>query len=87
MVSRAPAAFAPQVRDTERRLDYLFDHLNNEELVMPDTIERLSEIADAIQARDHATAARLQLDLQREKTSECGNWAVSYNTIFNSKRF
>jgi protein transport protein SEC31 len=64
------------VRDTEKRLNLLFDHLNNEELVQPATIEQLSQLADAIQAKDYTTAQRLQLEIQRDKTEECGNWMV-----------
>jgi protein transport protein SEC31 len=77
VASKAPASFAQQVKDTQKRLNILFDHLNNEELVKPDTIERLSELAEALQSKDYDVATRLQVDIQREKTDECGNWMVS----------
>lgn len=77
VASKAPASFAAQVKDTQKRLNILFDHLNNEELVKPDTIQRLSELAEALQGKDYDTASRLQVDIQREKTEECGNWMVS----------
>lgn len=77
VASKAPASFAPQVKDTQKRLNLLFDHLNNEELVRPDTIGQLSELAEALQARDYDSAHRLQVDIQKEKTEECGNWMVS----------
>ena len=76
VASKAPASFAQQVKDTQKRLNILFDHLNNEELVKPDTIERLSELAEALQAKNYDVATRLQVDIQREKTDECGNWMV-----------
>lgn len=76
VASKAPASFAAQVKDTQKRLNILFDHLNNEELVKPDTIQRLSELADALQAKNYDVASRLQVDIQREKTEECGNWMV-----------
>ena len=76
IAAKAPATFAPQVKDTQKRLDLLFDHLNNEELVQPATIDQLTQLADAIQGRDYATAQRLQLEIQRDKTEECGNWMV-----------
>ena len=78
VASKAPASFAAQVKDTQKRLNILFDHLNNEELVKPDTIQKLNELAEALQARDYDVAARLQVDIQREKTEECGNWMVSF---------
>lgn len=76
IAAKAPATFAPQVKDTQKRLDLLFDHLNNEELVQPATIDQLTQLADAIQGRDYATAQKLQLEIQRDKTEECGNWMV-----------
>jgi protein transport protein SEC31 len=51
--------------------------LNNEELIKPDTIERLNELAEALASKNYDAAARLQVDIQREKTEECGNWMVS----------
>lgn len=74
----APTTFAAQVKDTQKRLNILFDHLNNEELLKPDTIAKLSELAEALQARDFDSASRMQVEIQREKTDECGNWMVSF---------
>jgi protein transport protein SEC31 len=76
VASKAPASFAQQVKDTQKRLNILFDHLNNEELVKPDTIARLNELAEALQSKNYDVAARLQVDIQRERTDECGNWMV-----------
>lgn len=77
VASKAPPSFSAQVKDTQKRLNILFDHLNNEELVKPDTIQQLSELADALQSKDYDTAHKLQVDIQRDKTEECGNWMVS----------
>lgn len=77
VAAKAPATFAPQVKDTQKRLNILFDHLNNEELVQPETIGQLTQLAQAIQSKDYATAQRFQVEIQRDKTEECGNWMVS----------
>ena len=77
VASKAPASFAPQVKDTQKRLGLLFDDLNNQLLVKPDTIEDLSRLAAALEARDYDTAHKLQVEIQRDKTEECGNWMVS----------
>jgi protein transport protein SEC31 len=76
VASKAPATYAAQVKDTQKRLNILFDHLNNEELVSPDTISKLSELAEALQSRNYDAASKMQVDIQREKTDECGNWMV-----------
>lgn len=77
VASKAPQNFAPQVKDTQKRLGLLFDHLNNEELVKPETIAQLAQLAEALEARDYAEAHRLQTDIHASKPEECGNWMVS----------
>lgn len=74
--SRAPASFKAQVNDTERRLGILFDHLNNEDLLKPNTIETMTELARALQSKDYDTAHTIHLDILTNKTDECGNWMV-----------
>lgn len=76
VTGKAPASFAPQVKDTQKRLGLLYDHLNNEELVRPDTIEQLTQLAQAIESKNFAEAQRLQIEIQTAKTDECGNWMV-----------
>jgi protein transport protein SEC31 len=77
VASKAPASFAPQVKDTQKRLGLLFDDLNNQSLIKPDTIGQLSELAEALDARNYDGAQKLQVEIQRDKTEECGNWMVS----------
>ncbi|KAM7188027.1 protein transport protein SEC31 [Rhypophila sp. PSN 637] len=77
VASKAPASFAPQVKDTQKRLGLLFDHLNNEELVKPDTIDELTALARALADRDYLVASRIQVEIQKNKTDECGQWMVS----------
>jgi protein transport protein SEC31 len=77
VTSKAPASFAPQVKDTQKRLGLLFDHLNNSELVKPDTVEQLTNLALALEGKDYPEAQRLQVEIHENKTDECGNWMVS----------
>lgn len=75
--SRAPSSFKAQVEDAERRLNILFDHLNNEDLLKPTTVADMAELARAIQARDYETAKTIHIDIMTNRTEECGNWMVS----------
>lgn len=77
VASKAPASFATHVKDTQKRLNLLFDDLNNQGMVKPDTIEQLSRLADALEARDYEGAHKLQVEIQKEKTDECREWMVS----------
>ena len=74
--ARAPPTFKAHVNDAEKRLNILFDHLNNEDLLKRDTIESMSELAHALQARDYEQAQAIHIDILTNKTDECGNWMV-----------
>lgn len=86
VAAKAPATFAPQVKDTQKRLNLLFDHLNNEELVQPETIEELTKLAQAIQGKDYGTAQQIQVSIQTNKTEECGNWMVGVKRLISMSK-
>ncbi|RKU43871.1 protein transport protein S31 [Coniochaeta pulveracea] len=86
VASKAPASFAPQVRDTQKRLGLLFDDLNNQLLVKPDTVEQLTQLAEALEARNYDAAHKLQVDIQREKTEQCGNWMVGVKRLIGMSK-
>ena len=75
---RAPAPYKPQVMDTEKRLNILFDHLNNEDLLKPDTISEMNELAQALQARRYDEAQAIFTDILTNKTDEGSNWMVCH---------
>lgn len=74
--ARAPTSFKAQVNDTEKRLNILFDHLNSEDLLKPDTVGSMAELAGALQARNYDAAQAIHLDILTNKTEECGQWMV-----------
>lgn len=74
------------MNDTRKRLDILFDHLNNEDLLKPDTVAQVVEIANAIQSRDWARAAEIQMDVNVNKVEECGNWMVGVKRLIGMGR-
>ena len=83
--SRAPSSFKAQVNDTEKRLNILFDHLNNEDLLKADTIASMVVLAQAIQSKDFEQAQAIHVEIMTNKTDECGNWMVSQYTEVQSK--
>ena len=74
--SKTPQTVKPQVLDTEKRLNILFDHLNNEDLLKPDTVDEMNELAKSIEARQHDQAQALFTDVLTNKTDEGSNWMV-----------
>lgn len=79
--ARAPSNFKAQAEDAERRLNILFDHLNNEDLLKPNTVEDMANLARAIQNRDYETARSIHVDIMTHRTEECGNWMVSSSQL------
>uniref|UniRef100_Q5S580 Protein transport protein SEC31 n=1 Tax=Ajellomyces capsulatus TaxID=5037 RepID=SEC31_AJECA len=84
--ARAPTSFKAQVNDAERRLNILFDHLNNEDLLKPATVESMAELARALQARDYETAQSIHLDIFTNRNDECGNWMVGVKRLIGMSR-
>jgi protein transport protein SEC31 len=84
--SRAPSSFKAQVEDAERRLNILFDHLNNEDLLKSNTVADMAELARAIQARDYETAKTIHIDIMTNRTEECGNWMVGVKRLISMSR-
>lgn len=78
---RAPSSFRPQVEDADRRLNILFDHLNNDDLLKPNTMADMVELSRAIQMRDYETAKNIHLDIMMNRTDECGQWMVSVDSL------
>lgn len=75
--AKAPASFKTQVTDTEKRINILFDHLNNEDLLQPNTVQDMVELAQAIRSKNFEQAQIIHLDLFQNRTDQCGNWMVS----------
>lgn len=84
--ARAPSSFRPQVNDTEKRLNILFDHLNNEELIKPSTITQIVELSQAIESKNFDRAAEIQVDVHRNKIEECGDWMVGVKRLIGMGR-
>ncbi|KAJ5089751.1 Steroid receptor RNA activator-protein/coat protein complex II Sec31 [Penicillium argentinense] len=84
--ARAPSSFKAQVDDAERRLSILFDHLNNEDLLKPNTVEDMANLARAIQGRDYETARAVHVDIMTNRTDECGNWMVGVKRLISMSK-
>jgi protein transport protein SEC31 len=64
------------VDDTERRLNILFDGLNND-TVPKHALDQMSQIAKAMSARDANAALAIHVDLLTTATGDMTAWAVS----------
>ncbi|KAF2141344.1 uncharacterized protein K452DRAFT_251210 [Aplosporella prunicola CBS 121167] len=84
--SKAPQNFMPQVLDTEKRLNILFDHLNNEDLLKPDTVVAMVGLSQHLQNRSYEEAQALFTDLMKNKNDEGSNWMVGVKRLIQMSR-
>ncbi|KAJ4335473.1 protein transport protein S31 [Didymella glomerata] len=78
--AKAPEKFKAHVIDTEKRLNILFDHLNNDD-VKPDTVQQLNDLANNIQARNYDQAGVIFSDIMTNKTDEGSDWIVGIKRL------
>lgn len=79
--AKAPAQYKQHVIDTEKRLNILFDHLNNEDLLKPDTIKEMDTLADYLISRRHDEALTLFTEIITNKPDEGSNWMVGVKRL------
>ncbi|CAG8490660.1 13439_t:CDS:10 [Cetraspora pellucida] len=68
--------------DTEKRLNVLFDALNNEE-ISPSVIESLLTLVRDLESRNFPNAINIQVQLMTTKMEECGKWIVGIKQLIN----
>ena len=62
----------------EKRINILFDHLNNEDLLRPDTVQQMVQIAQLVQQKDFDQAQARFNEMQQAKLETEGTlWMVS----------
>ena len=62
----------------DKRINILFDHLNNEELLKPDTVGQMVEISRAVASKEWDRAQALFTEMQSAKLDTEGTlWMVS----------
>lgn len=72
----------------DKRINILFDHLNNEELLKPDTVGQMVEISRAVASKEWDRAQALFTEMQSAKLDTEGTlWMVSRNLFWSSNHF
>lgn len=78
--SKMPEKYHKQVADTEKRLNILFEHLNNEEL-SGEITGKLVSVVNSVQSGDYAQAGALQSQVALDHPTECGQWMVGLKRL------
>ncbi|KAG4305982.1 hypothetical protein PORY_000892 [Pneumocystis oryctolagi] len=77
----APSGFTRQIQDTERRLNILFDHLNNNTGLSKDLLDEMKILVNAMLAKDYQVALNIHVNLVVTKTEECGHWMIGVKRL------
>lgn len=78
--SGIPEQYTKQFLDAGKRLDILYDHLNNQEL-SAGSIDLLGQISAALQGKDFGNAMNLHLQLMTSHSDETGHWALGVKKL------
>ncbi|CAN6658780.1 protein transport protein Sec31p [Trichomonascus vanleenenianus] len=81
-----PQQYQRQMKDAERRLNMLYDHLNNEDLLSDETIEEMLRLVEAVSQQDYAMASALQVDIMTTRSEECGKWMIGVKRLIDTAR-
>lgn len=76
-----PEKYKMHLRDLEKRLSILFDHLNNDDLITDGAANLLQKIGDALEARDNAVATAAYSELVSTHSDELGNWHIGVKRL------
>jgi protein transport protein SEC31 len=79
--TKAPAQYKQHIADTEKRLNILFDHLNNEDMLKPDTIQEMNNFANALQAKEYDSTLAIITNIMTTKSDEGSNWMVGVKRL------
>ena len=84
--SVAPQQYMPRVEDMEKRINILFDHLNNEDLLSEETVGQMVEICNVVQGREWDRAQALFKEMQAAKLESEGTlWMVSSSSYLTAE--
>lgn len=82
----APQAFKAQVDDMDKRINILFDHLNNEDLLQPDTVQQMVQISQFVAEKQWDQAQASFAEMQSAKLDTEGtHWMVSLMLVARAK--
>ncbi|BFZ58288.1 protein transport protein S31 [Savitreella phatthalungensis] len=76
----APEKYRRPLNDSARRLETLFDALNNR-LLSASTLERLRQLSAHVAAKDYGPAYKINMELTASAIEECRDWITGVKTL------
>jgi protein transport protein SEC31 len=66
--------------DAEKKLNVLFDMLNNEELSAP-VVDQMLLLAQALQSKNYNSAYQIHFELHSTRTNEVSSWMTGVKRL------
>ena len=78
----SPPQYKPKVDDMEKRINILFDHLNNDDLGSAETVPQILEVSRAVEAKDWERAQGVfrEMEVKGVEGEEGRIWMVSFDS-------
>ncbi|KAF9949512.1 protein transport protein S31 [Modicella reniformis] len=76
----ATAAAKRPLDDAEKKLNVLFDMLNNEEVSGP-VLDQMLQLAQALQVKNYNSAYQIHLELHSTRTDEVSGWMTGVKRL------
>ena len=76
-----PSEYTKQLKDCNKRLKILFQHLENQDLVKPDTINKLNKLIAFMKEKKYSDAMDVHIDIATNNAQEGGNWLTGIKRL------
>ena len=76
-----PKEYTKQLKDCEKRLKILFDHLEKQDLLTQPTIEKLKELVTCLKEKKYSEAMQIHVDIATNHAAEGGNWLTGVKRL------
>lgn len=76
-----PKEYSKQIKDCDKRLNILFNHLARQDLLTPPTIDKLKKIVDQLKTKDYGSAMQVFVDISTNNATEAGNWLTGIKRL------
>lgn len=76
-----PSEYTKQLKDCQKRLKILFQHLEKQDLLTQPTIDKLHELVSLLKEKKYSEAMQVHVDIATNHASEGGNWLTGIRRL------
>lgn len=76
-----PKEYSKQLKDCDKRLKILYQHLENQDLLTQPTIDKLKQIIVFLKEKKYSEAMQIHIDIATNHSHEGGNWLTGIKRL------